>query len=191
MGVVPEDRREATLREWGVSEPLIRLSSGDILHPLFRDSHEGPPWYVYHGEVGVPKGPAFAPLWEFCERATGIRKRRGGLEFIRYSFGSPEEYTVRARTEQGFWATVFDFLYESDAPLDALQSAADVVGFRFLGRLLAVRGEAELGTFESHGAYLRKLVVGIDREVLKTAEPDGMLSSGESGGSASDRGNTG
>jgi hypothetical protein len=62
MAAVSEDRREVTLREWGVSEPLIRLSCGDKLHPLFSDSHEGPPWYVYRGEIGVPKGPAFAAL---------------------------------------------------------------------------------------------------------------------------------
>jgi hypothetical protein len=166
MPAVPENRRAATLRKWGVSDPLIRLSCGEELHPLFSVSYKGPPWYTYRGEIGWPKGAAFAPLWEFSEVATGVRQRQGGgLEFIKYSFGRPNEYTVLAHTEQGFWATAFDFFYEGEAADEELRAAAAVVGFRFLDRLLKAREEAELSTFELHQAYLRGLVAGIDREV--------------------------
>lgn len=99
-----------------------------------------------------------------------MRKRGGKLEFIRYCFGSPDEYAVLARTEQGFWATVFDFLYETDAPLVQLREAAGIVGFRFFDRFLSVREKAELGTFELHQAYLNGLVTDVDREVAQ-AEP--------------------
>jgi hypothetical protein len=166
MPVVSEKRRVATLRQWGISEPLIRLSCGEVLHDQFSIICIGPPWYAYHGSVDPPDGPPLAPLWEWSERVTGVWRRDGGLEFIRFGFGCPEEYEVLARTEQGFWATQFDFLYESEAPLEELRGAASAVGFQFLDWLLASRkaAAAGLGTFEDHRAFLRVLVAGIDRE---------------------------
>jgi hypothetical protein len=86
------------------------------------------------------------------------------LEFIRFSFGFPEEYEVLARTEQGFWATQFDFLYECDAPLDELHEAASIVGFRFLDHLILACEKTNLDTFELHRTWLRNLVLGIDEE---------------------------
>jgi hypothetical protein len=168
MPAVPENRRVATLREWGVLDPLVRLSCGEEVHPLFSVSCKGPPWYTYRGQIGVPRGPRFAPLWVFCEVATGVRRRPGGLEFIEYSFGVPNKYRVLAHTEQGFWATVFDFLYEGEAPEEELRAAAAAVGFQFLDRLLTAREEDDLGTFELHQAYLRRLVAGIDCEAQQT-----------------------
>ena len=167
MPVVPENERVATLREWGVSEPLIQLSCGESVHEQFDDHCKGPPWYVYRGSVPTPAGPPLAVLWEWSERVTGVRRRRSGLEYIRYGLGRPEEYELLARSEQGFWAAQFDFLYECEAEPDELREAAAAVGFRFLDRYLASREAAEedvLGTFEGHRAWLRKLVAGIDRE---------------------------
>src|SRR5262245_11976342 len=134
MPVVPEDDRITTMRGWGLSEPLIRLACGEDVHRQFRVGFQGPPWYIYRSSdrsVRPPRGPRFAPLWEFCERVIGVWQKSGGLEFIRFSFGDPQEYEVLARTEQGFWAVVFDFLYESEAPMEQLHSAAAAVGFRF------------------------------------------------------------
>jgi hypothetical protein len=168
MPVVPEAKRVGTLRKWGISEPLIRLSCGEELNELFNDSCQGPPWYVYRGSVAPPRGPALAVLWEWCESVTGVWRRKAGLEFIKFGFGWPEEYEVLARTEQGFWATQFDFLYECDASLQELQQAAAVVGFRFLNEWLADRESAagHLGTFEEHRAWRTQLVARIDQQVL-------------------------
>jgi hypothetical protein len=169
MGAVSASKRVEALRALGVSEPLIQLSCGEELHRLFSVSYKGPPWYVYHGSIGVPKGPPFVPLWEFAEVATGVRRQADGPEFIKYSFGRPREYTVLARTEQGFWATAFDFLWEGGASDEELRAAAGVVGFRYLDRLLLAREQAELDTFELHQAYLRGLVAGIDAEARPAA----------------------
>lgn len=173
MPAVAEDERVAALRRLGISEPLIRLSCGEVLHDQFCTSCVGPPWYIYHGSVPTPDGPALAVLWEWSEQVTGVWRRCGGLEFIRYGFGWPEEFDVLAHTEQGFWATQFDFLYESDAPLDELRAAAAAVGFRFVERYLSARGAADsrIGTFELHEVWLRELVASIDREAPDAAPP--------------------
>jgi hypothetical protein len=169
MPVVSEANRVATLREWGISEPLIRLACGEDIHPQFGIGFRGPPWYTYRSSdrsVRPPRGPRFAPLWEFGERVTGVWQKGGGLEFIRFSFGDPQAYEVLARTEQGFWAVVFDFLYEGEAAVEELRAAAAAVGFQFLDRLLSEREAAtgRLGTFEAHRAWLEALVAGIDQE---------------------------
>jgi hypothetical protein len=170
MPVVPEHERIATLRAWGISEPLIRLSCGEVVHEQFRVSCLGPPWHIYHGSVASPNGPPLAALWELSDQVFGVWRRGGGLEFIRYGFEGPNDFEILANTEQGFWAAQFDFLYECDAPLDELRTAAVVVGFRFVERHLSSRAAADsrLGTFEAHRAWLRELVAGIDRD---SAEP--------------------
>lgn len=175
MPVVAEDERVAALRRRGLSDPLVRLSCGEVLHDQFSLSCVGPPWYVYHGSVPTPDGPPLAVLWEWSEKVTGIWWR-GGLEFIQYRFGWPEEFEVLARTEQGFWATQFDFLYECDGPLDELRAAAATVGFRFVERHLAAREAADsrLGTFEDHRLWLRELVAAIDHEAPEAEPRNGL-----------------
>ncbi|MBN9524003.1 hypothetical protein J0H58_36750 [bacterium] len=172
MPAVPESERVAILREWGVSEPLIRLSCGEVLHEQFNDCCLGPPWYVYHGSLQTPEVAPLAVLWEWCDKVTGVWHRSGRLEFIEYGFGGAEEFEVVARTEQGFWADQFDFLYECDGPLEELRAAAAAVGFRFLERHLSAReaAGAVLGTYEGHQAWLRALIATIDAET-QDAEP--------------------
>jgi len=175
MAVVTEDQRIASLRRLGASEPLIRLASGDCVHPTFRNSCLGPPYYVYHGG-GTPDGPPLIPLWGYCDTVAGVREQPDGPEFIEFSIEADHETWLQARTEQGFWATRFDFLYEAVVPEEELRQAAAAVGFRFLPRLLASREAASdrLGTFEGHAAWLRELIAGIDREA-REAEPTTLL----------------
>lgn len=88
MAVVPELERIETLRQWGISEPLLRLADGEILHEEFAISFKGPPWYIYHEpdrSVRPPHGSQFAPLWEFSEAVTGVWPRGNKLEFIKFS----------------------------------------------------------------------------------------------------------
>jgi len=98
-----------------------------------------------------------------------VWERPDGLEFIDFDIEAPDGFEATARTEQGFWATRFDFLYELDASIDDLQRAATLVGFRFLDRHLASREAAEerLNTFGEHRSWLRELVAGIDREAIE------------------------
>jgi hypothetical protein len=133
---------------------------------------QGATWYAYHAQIGIPAGGLFAPLWERSEVAVGVRRWGGRLAFLQYSFGRPEAAALLARNEQGFWAGVFDFLYEGEAPETELRAAAVVVGFRFLDQHLSSRvaAESRLGTSAGHVGWLRQLVAGIDREAAD-AEP--------------------
>lgn len=171
MAVIAENQRIAALQQLGVSEPLIRLASGECVHQTFRYSCLGPPYYAYHG-AGVPDGPPFIPLWDHDDTVVGVWERADGPEFVAFSIEADGVVCPLARTEHGFWATQFDFLYESEVPDEELQEAAAAVGFRFLGRLVASReaGAGQLGTFELHEAWLQGFVAGIDREA-PDAEP--------------------
>jgi hypothetical protein len=167
MAVIAQAQRMAELQRLGLSTPLMRLAAGECIHEAFRASCLGPAFYVYHG-AHVPAGPPLIPLWDSGDTVFGVWEKSDGLEFIAFSIETPDEFERVARTEQGFWATRFDFLYECDLPDEALQHAADTVGFRFLEKHLASREEAEdrLDTFQGHRSWLRELVETIDQEAL-------------------------
>jgi len=166
VAAVPKDQRIAALLRVGASEPLIRLASGECVHSTFRNSCLGPPYYVYHGAV-VPDGPPLIPLWDHDDTVVGVWERADGPEFVEFNIEADGEVWSLAGTEQGFWATRFDFLYESEVPDEQLREAAAAVGFRFVDQLVASREAAagRLGTFELHEAWRREFVAGIDREV--------------------------
>lgn len=169
MPVVAEGQRIDTLRRLGLCEALVRQSSGEPVHPLFRFRCGGPPHYSYHG-AGSPDGPPLAPLWDCCDSVTGVWVRSGRLEFIGFSIEAPEEYSALAHTEQGLWATVFVNLYEDrdDVAPEAFRDAARAVGFRFLDRLMASYDSADVSTFEAHDAFVSGLVAMIDNESAAT-----------------------
>lgn len=165
MAVVAEDQRMPELRRLGASAPLMRLAAGECLHEAFRGSCLGPPCYVYHG-AAVPDGPPLVPLWDHGSRVAGLRAGPDGSEFIEFSIETPQAFEVVARTEQGFWTTRFDFLYECEVPDDVLRQAAEQVGFRFVDRYMSAREAAEeqLRTFHDHRTWRRELVARIDHE---------------------------
>jgi len=160
--VVPENQRLQTLRQLGLSEPLIRQALGDKLHPLFWFRCQGPPWKSYHGAV-CPPGPPLAPLWDCCDTVTGVWERDGRLEFIEFGIEWNGDHAVLAYTEQGLWATIFWHLYEdSDDPeLEDFPRAAQIVGFRFFDQLVE-QDKAAQATYEKRRARLRDLVAAID-----------------------------
>lgn len=165
MTVVAETLRVATLQRLGASAPLVQLAMGECLHEVFRTVCLGPPFLAYHG-ARAPDGPPWVPLWDRGSRVTGVRAHLGGLEFIEFSVEDPRAFERIALTEQGFWATRFDALYENDAPEGVLHEAARLVGFRYLDEHLAAREEAEerLSTFSNHRLWLQGLVADIDRQ---------------------------
>ncbi|MDN6887285.1 hypothetical protein QMO14_27280 [Variovorax sp. CAN2819] len=165
MGVIAEHLRIAELQRLGASASLLQMAAGQCLHEAFRGSCLGPPWYSYHG-ARAPEGPTLVPLWDHGSRVCGLRETERGLEFIEFSIEDPSGLERLAGTEQGFWATRVDFLYECDLADEVLRSAAERVGFRFLERYLRSREAAEeqLGSFGAHRAWLRELVAGIDRD---------------------------
>jgi hypothetical protein len=96
--------------------------------------------------------------------ATTAPRRRDRAKFIEFSVEAPDAFEVVAGTEQGFWATRFDLLYERELPDEVLRQAARVVGFRLLDRYLGERKAAEeqLATFSDHQQWLRRMVALID-----------------------------
>jgi hypothetical protein len=164
MPVVPEDQRLDVLRRLGLSEPLLRLSAGERLDPLFEYRCQGPPWFSYH-HAGCPSGPPVAPLWDCGNSVTGVWVKEGQLEFVEFSIEDYEEYTVLAHTEQGLWATVFADLFEDRDKLapDEFEAPARLVGFRFVERVV-VRDEAAVATFEGRQGWLRGVVESIEGE---------------------------
>lgn len=165
MTVVAEALRVSMLQRLGVSEPLVRLATGECIHEVFRTFCLGPPLYAYRG-ARAPEGPTWVPLWDRDSRVTGLRAHPEGLEFIEFSVEDPRAFDRIAGTEQGFWATRFDALYENDVPESVLHDAARLVGFRYLDQHLAAREEAEdqLHTFSDHRVWLQDLVAQIDRQ---------------------------
>lgn len=167
MPLVPEAERTETLRKWGISQPLIRLSSGELLHEVFRFVCLGPPWAVYRGDRGPPLDEPMAPFWEDASAVEGARHGDPGLEFVRISREAtgPEDVEVLATTEQGFWVHKFNLLYEGDEAIEDLREAAAGVGFVAFERFLRSRQESEetLGDQDAFERWLRDLVDAIDR----------------------------
>ncbi|MFY0479343.1 hypothetical protein [Achromobacter marplatensis] len=156
-------QRMAALRQLGVSEPLVQLSSGNCLHEAFRGVCLGPPTRAYP-RAGASDGPAWLALWDHGSMVYAVLEDEGGLEFNRYSIERPRDINVIARTEQGFWLHRFDFLYERDMPDDTLRQAAQAVDFRYLDRYLSERNaaDAQPGNFTAHRAWLQGLIAQVD-----------------------------
>jgi len=165
MPIVANHLRPAQLERLGLSTGLQALSSGECIDEVFRFQCVGPPLHAY-SSAGVPDGPVMTPVWDRDDLVVGVRETPEGLEFVVYGIEAPQNFSVLARTEQGFWVVQFDSLYEADEAIEDLQRASEAVGFRFLDRYLARRkaAEAELGTFEAHERWLTMLVAEIDRE---------------------------
>ncbi|WP_390343273.1 hypothetical protein ACFJIS_22550 [Variovorax boronicumulans] len=165
MTVVAETLRMSTLQRLGASAPLVQLAMGECLHEVFRTVCLGPPFLAYHG-ARAPDGPPWVPLWDRSSRVTGLRAHPDGPEFVEFSVEDPRAFERIALTEQGFWVTRFDVLYENDVPESVLHEAARRVGFRYLDRHLTAREEAEerLNTFSDHRLWLQGLVASIDQQ---------------------------
>jgi len=162
MPVVPEESRLAELRRLGVSEPLLRLSEGAVLHDAFRFWCDAPPLYSYSG-AAPPDGPPFVPLWNHIDNVVGVWEREDGLEFLEYFIEQPGRYRSLARTEQGFLARLFVEFCEDDVPLEALREPARLVGFRYLDTAVAVYDQSSHATTEEQEAFLEKLAAHVDQ----------------------------
>lgn len=161
--VISEDQRLRRLGELGFSAPLQRMAAGHPPHPALACCRSGPPWYAYHG-ARLPEGPPLIPLWDLDDRAIAVRAHADGPEFIRFSIEAPDRIDRLARTEPGFWATQFDFMYELDLPIETLFDIARALDYRYLPLQLDSRSAAEeqLDSLPRHRAWLCALVASID-----------------------------
>jgi hypothetical protein len=176
MPVFPEEGRLEEMRRLGLSEPLVRLAAGEVLHPAFETCFVGPPSYVYGGWVEdeeddyFPGGPTFVPFWSFADAVQGVWEAEGGLEFIDLYIEDPDNPKLLARTEQGFLAWVFTDLYEYnwDDPEDFAQlpEAAAVVGYRHFAEWAEAFDRHE-GGYDSYKRLCKEFIARID--ALKTS----------------------
>jgi hypothetical protein len=176
MPVFPEAGRLDEMRRLRLSEPLVRLAAGEVLHPAFGTCYVGPPAYVYGSdwdeeEGFFPDGPLFIPFWSFADTVQGVWERDGKLEFIDLHIEDPDNPEILARTEQGFLAWMFTELYEFnwDDPEDFAQlpQAAAVVGYRHFAEW-ASAFEASQGGYDEYKRLCREFIARID--ALKTSQ---------------------
>ena len=132
MPVIPEEHRLVKLREMGLSDAVIRLSAGELVHEMFEFRCKTP-FYVYHG-ANLPEDPVFCPLWDCGDRVTGVWEPDGRPEYIQFSIEATGSYWAVAKTEQGLLAALFSTLYEDEdqLDLDGFREPARSIGFRYL-----------------------------------------------------------
>lgn len=161
--VIEQSQRIPALSRFGLSPALLQMASGKLPHPALASCSSGPPYYLYRG-AAAPVGPQVLPLWDIGDQVIAVRAHASGLEYICFSIEAPDEVEQLATTEQGFWATQFDFMYELDMEIETLHAIAEAVGYRFLQRQLESRTavESELVSSSRHDAWLSELVASID-----------------------------
>jgi hypothetical protein len=174
MPIFPQAGRLDELRRLGLSEPLVRLAGGELIHPAFDPRFVGPPMYVYgrdEEEVSVPDGPPLVPLWSFADGVQGVWEIEDSLAFIDYDIEAPQHFDIVACTEQGFLAWMFitlhGDLHDDHEEFAALAEAAEVVGYRHYGDWLATLAAADFSDENDWDAFLTLFVEGIDQ--LKTS----------------------
>lgn len=161
--VIDESKLISALSKLGVSPALLQMAAGQFPHPALASCSSGPPYYLYHG-AEAPEGPQVLPLWDIGDQVIAIRAQASDLEYICFSIEAPDEVEQLATTEQGFWATQFDFMYELDMEIETLHAIAQAVGYRFLRMQLDSRAamEDQLDSSHRHGQWLSALVASID-----------------------------
>lgn len=161
--VIEESRRTPALSQLGLSPALLQMASGQYPHPALASCSSGTPYYLYHG-AEAPAGPQVLPLWDIGDQVIAVRAQASGLEYICFSIEAPDDVERLATTEQGFWATQFDFMYELDLEIEILHAIAQAVGYRFLQMQLDSRTavEDQLASSLRHEMWLSELVASID-----------------------------
>jgi hypothetical protein len=182
MPLVPKSQRLETLREWGLSEPVLGQASGKNLHPFLNDTFTKP-YEIYHGAV-VPDGPPLAPVYSLEGRETAAWMRNGRLEFIAFHLEDDPagEYKVVAHSEQGMLADFFlywlcmeeqDESEESRTERAEMAEAADAIGFWYFEEIARACVAAGYLQFAEQEPFKRKLIRRIDRRELGAAGPGG------------------
>lgn len=163
MPVVAESERLSRLRALPLSPALLAMAAGRLPHPALWRCRSGDPFYLYRG-AGVPGAAELIPLWDWHGWALGVRERRDGLEFLRFSVEAPDPPECLARTEPGLWARLFDALYEDDLELDELAAIAEAVAYRHWPLQLRRREDAEprFGDGMEHSRWLQEWVAAVD-----------------------------
>ena len=122
---------------------VLRLSDGDLPHPIFEFSCQQP--YKFWDEM---PGDYF-PIWETGTLQTGLILGEP-LKFIQLTVEDPDDFHVISESEQGLLADLFIDLVEDDNGQEELQEAAEAVGFRYLEDVLKFRNSARKLDFDEY-----------------------------------------
>jgi hypothetical protein len=92
------------LKRIGLSEPIIRMAQGEILHPFFESAYEEPN-YIYNVE-SVPYN--IIPLWELDTFQTVVWDENNGIFFVQFDLDDLEgTFKIIGYTEQAALARLF------------------------------------------------------------------------------------
>lgn len=172
--IVSKGDRLNVLRDLNLSEPVLKLASGQCIHTAFEYCCESL-YEIYHGGEG-PTGLTIAPLWQHGDSVTAVDlTTQGQVRFLEFSIEGPDEYWVLATTEQGMLGQLFISLleraYEPDE-LEEVRQAAQVVGFKHLDLLQTIyEGSCSDKQYEER---VRKTIAAIDEMSggLQTTTPN-------------------
>jgi hypothetical protein len=121
------------LKRIGLSEPIIRMAQGEILHPFFESAYEEPN-YIYNVE-SVPYN--IIPLWELDTFQTVVWDENNGIFFVQFDLDDLEgTFKIIGYTEQAALARLFlDSIEVSSLKNDELirqvTEASKCTGFKF------------------------------------------------------------
>ena len=121
------------LKKIGLSEPIIRMAQGEILHPFFESAYEEPN-YIY-SEIKVPDN--ITPLWELDSFQTVVWVENRGIFFVQFDLDDLEgTFKVIGYTEQAALARLFlDSIEVSSLKNDELirqvTEASKCTGFKY------------------------------------------------------------
>lgn len=125
------------LKKIGVSEYVIRMAQGEILHE-FLNSYK-PPKYIYKMK-SVPTN--IIPLWEIGYYLTAIVDRNNTISFVEFSLEDIEEtfelvgFTEQAPLSRLFLSAIEVSSLEDNELITKIEEASICTGFKYSGILV-------------------------------------------------------
>jgi hypothetical protein len=120
------------LKKIGLSEPIIQMAQGEILHPFFESAYEEPN-YIYEMK-NIPDN--ITPLWEFESFQTVVLEENSHIFFVQFNLDDLEAtFKIIGYTEQAALARLFlDNIeltnLENDELIKQVTEASKCTGFK-------------------------------------------------------------
>jgi hypothetical protein len=121
------------LKMIGVSEPIIQMAQGEILHPFFESAYEEPN-YIYDIK-NIPDN--ITPLWELESFQTVVLEQNNDIFFVQFNLDDLEiTFKIIGYTEQAALARLFlDNIevsnLENDELIKQVTEASKCTGFKY------------------------------------------------------------
>ena len=132
--------RISYLKKIGLSEPIIQMAKGEILHPLFESAYEEPD-YIYN-EKDIPN--SITPLWELDSFETVVLEEDDQIVFLQFNCEDLEAtFRIIGYTEQATLARIFlDIIevssLENDELIKQVIEASKCTGFKYTEEFISL-----------------------------------------------------